>query len=108
MNIDKNSKCLRSLSHHNDSSKDDVIVKLEKELKHCKNIIEVLEERAGPSRIPDTETSSEDDEIVHRVTAETQQIDEAFSGYHIFTTDVSFLYHSSNNSILIIIPFLCR
>lgn len=92
--------------HNNDLSKDDIIVKLENELKNSKKVIKVLEDRAGPSRIPDTDTSSEDSATVHQVTAETQQIDEAFSGYHIFTTDVSFLYHSLNS--LILIKFIYR
>lgn len=67
---------------------DDIIVKLEKELEHSKNIIKILDERAGPSVVDDDDLFDEsENEVI--VEHEVSQNDEQFSSHHIYTTNVS-------------------
>lgn len=68
--------------------RDEIIVKLEKELEHSKNVIKILDERAGPSIVDDDDTVDESDNEV-LIEHEVPQIDEQFSGHHIYTTNVS-------------------
>lgn len=68
--------------------KDEIIIKIEKELEHSKNMIKILEERAGPIIVDDDDTCNESEDEVP-VEHEVSQIDEQFSGHHIYTTNVS-------------------
>lgn len=57
-------------------------------MEHSKNIIKILEERVGPNIVDDDETADES-ENEEPVEHEVSQIDEQFSGHHIYTTNVS-------------------
>lgn len=61
---------------------------MENELEHSKNIIKILDERAGPNIVDDDDTCDESENEV-LVEHEVSQIDEQFSGHHIYTTNVS-------------------
>lgn len=67
------------------------VVKLENEVKHLKDLVKTLDARAGPNIVDDADTSeqSEIDSNIEQIEHEVEQIDEQFSGNHVFTTNVS-------------------